>query len=104
MLVRDIKKEDDPVKESEPTPPAQDLTINAEATKKLAEAIETLAKRKESQPDLTPVFEAILKLQVTQQAILQKITTQIEPQVKNWEFSVNRDRRGAIETIFASSE
>ena len=90
-------KKEKPKKAATPT-----IDANAKATKELAEAIKHLANREpDSRADL---LDAIVKLHETQQALIEKLGYEKAERVTNWEFSVSRDRKGAIEKIIARGE
>lgn len=87
--------------------PEQKVDDNSAATKQLAEAVKRLAEsqvgRQIDRQDLTPVIDALIRLQETQQAILSTILEQEPPAAapSQWEFAVERDNKGAITKIRA---
>lgn len=101
----EMTKEESKEKPKKTIPP---IDANAKATKELALAIKDLAKSKQninlSQEPNTEIMEALIKLNETQQTLIEKLNFDQEARVKNWEFSVTRDRRGAIEKISAIGE
>ena len=87
-----------PAPKTKPVPKPVDA--NVVATKELAAAIKTLAEQKpEAQQDLSPVLDAVVKIQQTQSELIQMLG-QNKP-AKEWSFAVKRDGKGVITSISA---
>ena len=85
--------------------PLKEIDANLQATLKLTDAIKNISIPQDIQ-DLSPILEAIYKIQDTQKDI---ITTLLNENKKNkeqktWKFSVERDGKGEISNVLAEEK
>ncbi len=79
------------------TPPKPDPNIAL--TRELAEAIKMASSQKQEPLDLSPLIEALISTQATQNKLIDSMQ---KPKVKEeWEFAVKRNASGEIETVMA---